>query len=252
MQSLEVLFSPAEFAALQQRDLSRTVCVVFDVLRATTTILTALHSGAEAIIPVCAITEALAWRARRPDVLLAGERHGLRLTARLTGGVEFDLGNSPREFTPERVKGRTIVTTTTNGTRTLRAVVGARRVLVGGFVNLSAVAVLVSQSEAEEVIVVCSGTGEEAAFEDALAAGALCELIWPRDEITTITDSAQMAREIYRGHAANLMEAVTLSRNGRTLLAIPALAADVSMCLERDIFRVVGELGRDGVVRRVW
>src|SRR5262245_64967331 len=105
---LEVLFTPAEFTALPNRDLSQTTCVVFDILRATTTMLTALSNGAEEIIPVAEISEALELRAQQPDVLLAGERKGLRIRANLTGGVEFDFGNSPREFTPEKVKGMKI------------------------------------------------------------------------------------------------------------------------------------------------
>src|SRR5258705_11320215 len=127
---LEAEFSPAEFAVLRERDLSRTVCVVFDVLRATTSMVSALANGAEAIIPVSEISEALAIRQQRPQVLLAGEREGLRIRGNLTGGVEFDLGNSPREFTAEKVQGRTIVMTTTNGTRALRASSGARPLLV--------------------------------------------------------------------------------------------------------------------------
>src|SRR2546422_11748827 len=99
MRTLEVLFAPAEFAALHQRDLSETACVVFDVLRATSTMVTALANGAAAIIPVAGIPEALAIRQRQPEVLLAGERDGLRIQADLTGSIAFDLGNSPREFT---------------------------------------------------------------------------------------------------------------------------------------------------------
>ena len=113
---VEVLFTPAEFRVLPDCDLSGTTCVVFDVLRATSTIVTALAAGAAGVLPVEEISEALAWR-RRPDVLLAGERGGQRISAALTGGVEFDLGNSPREFTPERVAGKLIVSTTTNVTR---------------------------------------------------------------------------------------------------------------------------------------
>src|SRR6266498_2781299 len=101
--SIEVLFSPAEFAALAQRDLSRTACVVLDILRATTTMMTALANGAEAIVPVAEIPEALAVKAQRPEVLLAGERDGLRIRAEHTGGIDFDLGNSPREFLAEKV-----------------------------------------------------------------------------------------------------------------------------------------------------
>src|SRR5436190_11942294 len=119
--NFEVLFSPAEFAALRQRDLSATTCVVFDVLRATSSMLVALNHGAEAIIPVGEIAEALAMKRERPDVLLAGEREGLRIRKELTGSINFDFGNSPREFTRDRVGGKTLVMTTTNGTRALRS-----------------------------------------------------------------------------------------------------------------------------------
>src|SRR5258706_12490375 len=109
--SLEVIRTPAEFGTLGERDLSQTVCVVFDILRATTTMITALVNGAEAIIPVEQIGEALEVRRQRPNVLLAGERDGVRIRANLTGGIDFDLGNSPREFSADRVQGRTIVMT---------------------------------------------------------------------------------------------------------------------------------------------
>ena len=97
--ALEVLFTPPEFGALKNRDLRQTTCVVFDILRATSTMVAALANGAESILPVAEISEALALRRQRPDMLLAGERDGLRLRAPQTGGVEFDLGNSPGEFT---------------------------------------------------------------------------------------------------------------------------------------------------------
>src|SRR5262245_32683092 len=111
MKTLEVLFTPTEFIALKQRDLSDTVCVVFDVLRATSSMITALANGAAAIIPVTDISEALAWRQRDPAVLLAGERDGLRIRAALTGSADFDLGNSPREFARDKVAGKTVVMT---------------------------------------------------------------------------------------------------------------------------------------------
>src|SRR6266404_2400812 len=129
MNAIEVLFTPADFEALSRRDLGETLCVVFDVLRATSSMVTALGNGAAAIVPVAEIEEALEIRKRQPDVLLAGERNGLRIQAELTGALAFDLGNSPREFTPEIVKDKTIVMTTTNGTRALRACASARTVL---------------------------------------------------------------------------------------------------------------------------
>src|SRR4051794_8584892 len=119
--TLEVLLAPAEFAALKDRDLSGTVCVVFDVLRATSSMITALANGAKSILPVEDIAEALRIRALDPKTLLAGERDGMRIGPDLTGQGGFDLGNSPREFMRNAVSGRQIAMTTTNGTRALRA-----------------------------------------------------------------------------------------------------------------------------------
>ena len=116
---IDTILSPLELPALARRDLRGTACVVFDILRATSTFVTALHHGAAAIIPVNEIAEAVAMRQAKPELLLAGERDGLRIRAGQSGGVDFDFGNSPREFTPERVRGKTIVSTTTNGTRAL-------------------------------------------------------------------------------------------------------------------------------------
>src|ERR1035437_2403057 len=145
--TLEVLFAPAEFALLGQRDLSQSVCVVFDVLRATSTMVTALGNGAAAIAPVAEIAEALGIRQRQPEVLLAGERDGVRIEPHLPGGIGFDLGNSPREFTAARVGGKTIAITTTNGTRALRACAPAAAVLLGSFLNLRATAEFIEQQQ---------------------------------------------------------------------------------------------------------
>jgi 2-phosphosulfolactate phosphatase len=251
MTRIEVLFTPAEFAALSARDLSRTTCVVFDVLRATTTMLTALHHGAAAIVPVAEIGEALALRGRQPDILLAGERGGLRITALQSGGVEFDLGNSPREFIPERVRGRTIAMTTTNGTRALRACLGAARVWVGGLVNLDALVARLQQDTPECLLLICAGTGEESAFEDDLGAGALCDALLATSAPDGFSPSAQTARELYREHADDLLGSMQHATNGRRLLSLPELAPDVELCLRRNSVPVLAELRADGRVFRV-
>lgn len=248
---LEVLFSPAEFDALPRRDLGQTVCVALDVLRATSTMVTALANGAANIVPVDDIPAALAIRKRRPDVLLAGERDGLRIRAALTGGTEFDLGNSPREFSAERVRGRTIVMTTTNGTRALRAAAGAQAVLVGAWLNLGAVAGWLRRVGAPSLVVVCAGTFDQAAYEDTLAAGALCDMLWPLYAQAQVADSAFMARQIYRLAQAELLPAMRNSRNGRRLLARPELRDDVPFCAQRDVFDFVAALQPDGSVRRL-
>ncbi len=248
---LEVTFTPAEFAALRQRDLSQTVCVVFDVLRATSSMVTALANGAREIIPVCEIAEAVALREARPDVLLAGERGGVRILRAQTGSVDFDLGNSPREFSHERVAGRSIVMTTTNGTRALQACRGARRVLVGSFLNLGATVGWLTCEQPENLLVVCSGTYAEAAYEDVLGAGALCAAVWPQFGGGHVADSAQLARETYQRGSADLPSAVAASKNARRLLALPALRDDVAHCFQRDTSSMLAEMTADGAVRFV-
>ncbi|MEN9574279.1 MAG: hypothetical protein RL514_2134 [Verrucomicrobiota bacterium] len=248
---LEVTFTPAEFAALRQRDLSQTVCVVFDVLRATTSMVTALANGAREIIPVCEIAEAVALRQTRPNLLLAGERNGVRILRAQTGSVDFDLGNSPREFTRERVTGRSLAMTTTNGTRALQACRGARRVLVGSFLNLGAVTDWLASERTERLLIVCSGTHEEAAYEDVLGAGALCDAVWSQFAVSHVADSAQLARETYQRGAGDLLTAVTAANNARRLLALPELRDDLAVCFQRDSANVLAELTAAGAVRRL-
>lgn len=246
--SLEALFAPAEFAALKSRDLSQTTCVVFDILRATTTMITALANGAREIIPVGEIAEALALRARRPEILLAGERDGLRIRAAQTGGVDFDFGNSPREFTPERVRGKTIAITTTNGTRALRACAHAETIWVASFLNLGAVAARLARDRPANLLLVCSGTIEETSFEDTLAVGALVDLLWASCAGGSIADSAVIARQVFQAWRDDLFGATQQARNGRKLLANPDLRDDVEFCVRRDSVNLLAVLQSDGRV----
>jgi 2-phosphosulfolactate phosphatase len=247
---LDVLFTPADFGALSRRDLSRTTCVVFDVLRATTSMVTALSQGAEAIVPVSDIPEAIAWRNRVPEVLLAGERDGRRILADRTGGVDFDLGNSPREFVSERVGGRWIVATTSNGTRALRASGGARVVLPACLRNRRAVAQWLESDVSEEWVFVCSGTLEDSAYEDVLGAGALVDRLWPRLADFEVLDGARMARLLYQAVRGDLAGAMRQhSRNGRRLARMEELAADIGICAAEDDLNLVAGMDRAGVIR---
>jgi 2-phosphosulfolactate phosphatase len=249
--TIEVLFTPAEFRALPQRDLANAVCVVFDVLRATSTIVTALANGAAAFIPVEEISEALTRHRQQPDALLAGERDGLRIGAALTGGVEFDLGNSPREFTPRNVAGKTIISTTTNGTRALRACAGAESVVVGSFLNLQTTADFATAKKTNHLLLVCAGTREYAALEDTLAAGALCDRLIASSAAVELLDSAEIALHVYRHAKSNLSAAVRNAQNARRLLANADLRDDVEFCLRRDCYSLTAVLGPDGVVRQL-
>ena len=253
---IEVILTPAELPALKKRDLRDAICVVFDELRATSTFVTALQNGAKAVMPVSEISEALAVRQKQPDVLLGGERDGVKIRAHLTGGVDFDLGNSPREYTPEKVRGKTIVSTTTNGTRALRACAGAKTVLAAAFLNLTATAEFLRQLSPVQVVLVCAGTYENTALEDVLAAGMLCELLagssryddrTAQRTVPIFSDSANIAHQAYMQAKPDLAGTVRKSENARRLLAIPELRDDVPFCLQRDCYPLVVKRADDGV-----
>jgi 2-phosphosulfolactate phosphatase len=244
--NIEAILAPAELPALAQRDLGAAACAVFDVLRATSTFVTALHHGAERIIPVSEISGALAIRKKQPDVLLGGERHGLKISAE---GVDFDFGNSPREYTADKVRGKTIVSTTTNGTRALHACAGANTVLAASFLNLGATAKFIQNGKFEKLFLVCAGTFENAALEDILAAGALCALVSGGN--ASLTDSAKVALYAFQQANADLTTQLRSSENARRLLSIPDLRDDVAFCLRQDVFDLVATLGPDGSLRRI-
>ena len=252
---IDGILSPAELLALANRDLSQTTCVVFDILRATSTFVTALANGSKEIIPVSEISEAMVFvkaesgKRRAENILLAGERDGVKIRAAQTGGVDFDLGNSPREFTREQIVGKTIVATTTNGTRALRACANAKLVLAGAFLNLRATAEFIRRANPETFLLVCSGTGEEVALEDVLGAGALCDLLGQDFTDGQPSDAALMAHQTFQLARGNLLAGASQSRNARRLLANPKLKDDVAFCLQRDIFDFVAVM-RDGKITR--
>jgi len=249
---VNALFAPAEVEALRTRDLSQTACVVFDVLRATSTLLTALGNGAAAVIPVAGIPEALDCKRRNPHVLLGGERDGLRISASLSGGTEFDLGNSPREYTTDRVAGRTLVCTTTNGTQALHGCRHAAAVLPGSLLNLNATARALRALAYPELLLIGAGTHDEAAYEDILGIGALAETLWPDLQSARCSDSIHLARAAYLAARSDLVGAVGLySRNGRRLLRLPDLAPDVPCCLTENTLNFAARLDPDAAIRRL-
>lgn len=159
------LLAKDAYKAVKRGDL----IIVVDVLRCTSTIVTALANGAKEIIPVKSLKEAKRRHAENPDYLLAGERGGLKPPG-------FDLGNSPLEYTREKVLGKTIVLTTTSGTKALENSRGAKWVLVGSFLNLNAVserALSIAVSEGVDICIVQSGTDGKFSLEDFICAGAI-------------------------------------------------------------------------------
>ncbi len=209
------------------------VAVVIDVLRASTTIVHALAHGANAVVPCASVAEAqdAASRHDRSHVLLGGERHG-----QLIDG--FDLDNSPLAYTSDVVAGKTIVFTTTNGTLALRACEAASRVLIGAFVNRSAITRLL-RSDGRPAHLVCAGTDGHLTAEDILFAGALAADLGPQfPDVQT-----QMAIDYYRSPStddATFSATIRASRGGQNLLRL-GLDADVDRASQSDRFDLVPE-----------
>jgi 2-phosphosulfolactate phosphatase len=242
MPTLDVYFLPQHAPPAALAD---ATVIVVDLLRASTTICTALDAGAECVMPFAEIDETLAAAERfgRDRVLLGGERGG-----RLIPGL--DLGNSPAEYTPDVVAGRRILFTTTNGARALAYARHARRVLVGAAVNLTAVAA--QQESATHLVVLCAGIAGGGAREDTLAGGAIVESVLAQSAAWTLSDAASAALADWRGLAADahalgrlLDEHFALdmrdTQGGRNLIAI-GQDADLARCAQLDALTVVPEL----------
>ena len=232
--------------------LKGAVAVVVDVLRATTVMVHALAAGCEAIVPCSEIDEARRVASGHPDgsTVLGGERQGLPIEG-------FDLGNSPAAYTEAICRGKTVVMTTTNGTRAILASLDAERVLIAAFANLDATVSALSGST-RPIHVVCSGTDGRVSLEDSLLAGALARNLGrARSEAhpgrVYGNDEAEMTAWLWASIATNelydewdtwLTEYLSLGRGGRRVREI-GLAADLADAARIDRFPVVAELRRD-------
>jgi len=231
---------------------SKEDCVVIDVLRATSSIATALAAGVESIESVNDIPAAIARWKQDPSILLAGERNGRRILAGEESPVDFHLGNSPREFTPERVRGRKIVMTTTNGTKAIQAVRRARRVYAAAWVNFSAVVERLQREGWERLVIVCAGTGMRPALEDIYVAGALVNALVPQasEKEWRKEDGTTVAVAVYRQYGEAISTVFQHSQNGIRLSQIPEVREDLTWCAVKDRFSIVPILGRDGRFRQ--
>jgi 2-phosphosulfolactate phosphatase len=234
---LTVHFLPA---LADPHQLAGATVVVADVLRATTTMLAALWSGARAIIPCLEIEDALRVAGSlRGDAVLGGERGGRRIPG-------FQLGNSPAEYTPAAVSGKTVVLTTTNGTRALQACRAARRVLLGAFVNISS---LVDElARADDLVFLCAGTDGQVTCEDVLLAGAAVRELQQRmPGGIDVNDQGQLAGAAWQSmvgalsRTSPLADALRHSRGGLNLREL-GFESDIELAAQVDAMPVIGEL----------
>lgn len=175
-------------ALIDQFDVSESIVVVIDILRATTTMCVAFDNGAELIVPVEHIDECEAFRDK--GFLIAGERSGEQIAG-------FDFGNSPFSYPREVVEGKKIAMTTTNGTRTIKAaqVRNAKEIVVGSFGNISALTRwLIRQNE--HVCLICAGWRDHVTLEDSIFAGAMVRKL--RNHFRPFQDTAIVAETLFQ------------------------------------------------------
>jgi 2-phosphosulfolactate phosphatase len=229
---LDVVFGAA---AVHQTDVAGRVVAVIDVLRASTSIATALDHGARSVIPLKTSEEVIKQSKsfERADVRLAGERRMLPVPG-------FDLGNSPREFSREAVEGRTILMSTTNGTPALIAAQGARDVVVASYVNFTAVLALLRTAArgGVDVTIICAGRDKHFSREDAACAGRFVRGVMRRLTGVQPNDAAQVCAMLDRHHGDKLEEMFAESEHGRALVAA-GFAADLPLCAAVDAHPVV-------------
>ena len=236
MKKIEVCFSPALFDFYRNPN---TVTVVVDVLRASSAICAAFMNGVSSIVPVGQVEEAR--KLKNEGFLVAAERDGIVL--------DFaDFGNSPFNFTRERVEGKKIVYSTTNGTQAIKLASSSKMVSVGSFLNLSAITNWVLNSNLN-VIILCAGWKNKFSLEDTLLAGAITDQILEQSDYITDCDSALAAQDLWTiarhdllGYVEKVAQKSRLQKNG--------LDDVIEFCLTPDLTNIV-PVFKNGIITGV-
>jgi len=230
---LETCFSPALY---EPEIHSGSIVVIIDILRATSAICTAFENGAESIIPVATVAEARNLKGK--GFLVAAERDGYVL--------DFaDFGNSPFNFTPEKVTGRTIVYSTTNGTGIIKMASSAGYIVIGSFLNITSLTDWISKQE-RNVILFCAGWKNRFNLEDTICAGAIAERLMATSLYSTICDSTLAAIDLWLLANKNLRKYIDKVAQ-RTRLRDKKLDDCIPYCLTMDFTSKIPVI-RDGVL----
>ena len=214
---VEVCFTPGEYTYFKGEF---EIVVVIDVLRATSAICAAFENGVASIIPVPTIEEALAYK--KQGYLAGAERKG-----QIVEG--FDFGNSPFSYMKEEFKGKDIVLTTTNGTKSLDVAKDADIVVVGSFLNLEALFHYLEEKDMN-ILCLCSGWQDKFNLEDTICAGAICDYLVSTGKFTSVEDSSIAAKYLYLSAKDNYMGYLKSSSHRRRLKNLN-LNEDIKYCL---------------------
>ena len=227
--NIDLAFSPHE---LEKKDLRGKAVVVIDALRATSTMIVAFENGCSAFIPVSTAKEAreLVALKKDPGLLLGGEREAVRIEG-------FDLGNSPLDYRPEKVRGKVVVITTTNGTRALLAARKAAKVFIGAFLNLSALSRHLEEV-GRDVIIACAGDEDLFSLEDAVCGGAIMDRLEKAGVPLSKSDSAVAAKVLYEYYESDIYGMLAASKWGQYLESI-GMGKDARICAQIDSSKLV-------------
>ncbi len=225
MPSIEVCLSPALFDV---EKINKKTVVVIDVLRATTTICNAIANGASCVIPVISQAECEEYEQYK-NHLLAAERKGEKVKG-------FKFGNSPFDYPEEVIKGKTLVLTTTNGTKAIRIVEDAKNLLIGSFINISALCNRISELN-QDAILLCSGWKDEPCLEDSLFAGACIDKL---ETFALANDSAILAYNAYQVYKKDMFQAFTKCGHYSRLKTLVS-EKELRFCASSDQVTVVPE-----------
>ena len=220
MNTIQTCYSPALFPLFKEEN---AIVVVVDVLRATSAICTAIHHGVDKMIPVAGLDDARKYKAE--GYLVAAERNAIKQDG-------FDFGNSPYHYIDEDLGGKTIVISTTNGTQAIEAAKDSSTILIGSFLNISAIANWILQQE-RNVIVLCAGWKNKFNLEDSIFAGALSLKLIQSGKFNTVCDSTIAAGYLYERANNDLYGFLEYSSH-RNRLKDLQLENDIRYCLTED------------------
>lgn len=237
LKKLDVFYSLHSFQEDELRD--KTV-VIIDVLRASSTIVTAFMSGAKAIIPVGDMGEAskISQNVDSDNYLLCGEKDGEKIEG-------YDLGNSPLEYTKEVVEGKNLIFNTTNGTKAIKKSLGSSQILIASFLNVGAI-VEELKSQDNEIVLVCAGWKGRLAFEDMLLAGNIIYLMSDGNLPNDSRDGAKVAFGLYDKYGEDISTVIHQSNHAMRLKDIIG-TSDIDYCCQVDITDMLPRL-KEGMI----
>ena len=231
---IDIIISASD---IKKEKIENKTVVVIDILRATSVITTAMNNGCKGVIPVLTVEEAAEIvRNSKEEFMLGGERNALKIEG-------FHYSNSPLEFTRETIDGKTLVMTTTNGTKAIKGCIGASNILIGAMVNAKATAKRILELN-NDVVIVNAGTYGEFSIDDFLCSGYIIDCVLEAAQ-AELSDIAITSHYIYKNNE-DIHSFIKYASHYKRITEL-GLLEDLEYCCRKDIIEIVPEY-RDGII----